>query len=723
MKNLPTQAAFAFSRYLLLLIFLSFDALSADDNVFLGNGHSGSSTVSVANIVVNVYSGLTANAPAGQNFVTISNTTGFASGDLVMVWQTAQSTSENTSTASAATDLTSQPVGRWEFARITGLTATKLTFSSTLKFAYSSPGAQAIKVPEYTSVTINAAGSIVASPWDGTSGGIVVFLATGTVTNNGTVSSVGRGFRGGIFSNDGGATTGGSALDLLPPTAGRKGEGVTINRFGATYGGRGTFANAGGGGSGFKSGGGGGGSVGAGGNGGNSDLASDANRSVGGYGGGALIYDPVFRLVMGGGGGAGHGSSSSGAAGGAGGGIVFFRANALSGTGTISANGANAATVNSDAGSGGGAAGGVYVRVAGNAACNLISATGGNGGSVSDSEIGPGGGGGGGKILFQAAGGSCSNWTVAGGDAGSQGNPLAPGGSAYGATNGAVGSATTLLGGMTVPIVAITTPAPAAVTSDKPSITGTATPNSTVRLIVDGTEINAVPVDLNGEYTYQLTGSQALTDGPHILKAVAEYQGLISSEAQISFTTEAVLPVKIISFTSLLELKTVHLNWEVTSEVGVEKYAVERSSDGRHFAEIISVAATAENLQRATYTAKDDAPRHGENLYRLKMVDRDGSIAYSRIVGQHVDQGISVVLFPNPTNGNATLSLDGLQKNGVTVSVINARGIPVRSYLVAPGSSHEQLLIERKQLPPGIYHVNVHYATGEKLSGTKLVVY
>ncbi len=706
MKNLPTRTAFAFGRYLLLLIFLSFDTLAADDNVFLGNGHSGSSTVNAANIVVNVYSGLTANAPAGQNFVTISNTTGFASGDLVMVWQTAQSTSENTSTASEATDLTSRPAGRWEFARITGLTATKLTFSSTLKFAYSSPGAQAIKVPEYTSVTINAAGSIVASPWDGTSGGIVVFLATGTVTNNGTVSSAGRGFRGGIFSNDGGATTGGSALDLLPPTAGRKGEGVTINRFGTTYGGRGTFANAGGGGSGFKSGGGGGGSVGAGGNGGNSDLASDANRSVGGYGGGA-----------------GHGSSSSGTAGGAGGGIVFFRANALSGTGTISANGASAQTVSSDAGSGGGAGGGVYVRLAGNAACNLISATGGNGGSASDSEIGPGGGGGGGNILFQASGGSCSNWTVAGGNAGSQGNPLAPGGLPYGATNGAEGSATTLLGGMAVPVVAITTPASAAVTSDKPSISGTATPNSTVRLIVDGTEINAVPVDLNGDYAYQSTGSQALTDGPHILKAIAEYQGLSSGEAQISFTTEAVLPVKIISFTSLMELKTIHLHWEVTSEVGVEKYVVERSSDGRHFTEIISVAATAENLQRATYTAKDDAPRHGENLYRLKMVDRDGSIAYSRIVGQHVDQGISVVLFPNPTNGNATLSLDGLQKNGGTVSVINARGIPVRSYLVAPGSSHEQLQIERKQLPPGVYHVNIHYPTGEKFSGTKLVLY
>jgi hypothetical protein len=722
MKTSSPRTAFAFGRYLLLLILLSFDTFAADDNIFLGNGHLGALTVSGSNSVVNAYSGITTNAPAGQNFVNISNSTGFASGDLVMVWQTAQSATENTSTATTATDLTSQPVGRWEFARITGLTSTKLTFSGTLKYAYSSPGAQAIKVPEYTSATINAAGSIVASPWDGTSGGIVVFLATGTVTNNGTISSNGRGFRGGVFGNDGSAATGISELDLLPPTAGRKGEGLIINRFGATYGGRGTFANAGGGGSGFKSGGGGGGSVGTGGNGGNSDLASDANRSVGGYGGGALVYDPISRLVMGGGGGAGHGSSSSGAAGGAGGGIVFLRANTLSGTGTISADGASAQAVSSDAGSGGGAGGGVHVRLAGNAGCNLISATGGNGGSASDSEIGPGGGGGGGKILFQAAGGSCSNWTVAGGDAGSQGNPLAPGGLPYGATNGAEGSTTTLLGGMDVPVVAITTPASAAITSGKPSITGTATPNSTVRLILDGTLIKSVTADLNGDYSYQLSDAQALTNGLHTLKAISDYQGLISNEIQISFTTEAALPVKIISFTSVLELKTVHLNWEITSEVGVEKYVVERSRDGRHFTAISSVTANAENLALATYTAKDDAPIHGENLYRLKMADRDGSIAYSRIISQYVDQGISAVLFPNPTNGNATLSLNGQQKNGWGVSVFNAQGILVRSYQVPPGKSNEQLLIERKQLPAGVYYININYETGEKLSRMKLAL-
>ena len=723
MKIFTLGAASSFSKCLLFILFLTFDAHSADDIVFLGNGHSGAITVNSANTVVNSYSALTVAAPVGQNFVTISNSTGFAVGDLVMVWQTAQSTTETVSLASTAADLSSQPTGRWEFARITGLTATKLTFSASLKFAYSSPGAQAIRVPEYSSVTFNSLATIVATPWNGTSGGIVIFLATGTVANNGVISANGSGFRGGAFSNDGNATTGASALDLLPPAAGQKGEGFMINRYGGNYGGRGTFANAGGGGSGLKSGGGGGGNGGAGGNGGNSELASDGNRSVGGYGGCGLVYDAVSRLMMGGGGGAGHGSSSSGVVGGAGGGIVFFRANALSGTGTISANGSNAQAVSNDAGSGGGAGGGIYIRLAGNAACNLISAVGGNGSSVTAAELGPGGGGGGGKILVQSSGGTCSNWTVAGGNSGSQGNPDAAGGLAYGATNGAAGSTSTLAGGITMPVVTITTPASSTTTTDKPSITGTATPNSAVRLIIDGTTTYTVSADVNGDYQYELTGAQALTNGSHSLRAIADYQGLSSIEALNTFTSNVSLPVKIISFTSKSELRIIHLKWEVTSEENVDKYVIERSSDGRHFTEIKSLKAFAENLIKASYTATDDAPLDGVNLYRLKMVDEDGSTAYSRLIQQRIDDDFSAVLFPNPATANATLSIDGLQKNGGTVSIINTQGILVRSYLLTPGSGTRQLMIERKQLPAGIYHITIYNPTGEKLSETKLVLY
>ena len=724
MKTFTTSQIFRVINCFLFLLCLNSDALSGDDTIFLGDGHSGTLMVNSSNTVINSYAKISANAPAGQDFVTVSATTGFATGDLIMVWLSAGLTFETSSSAPGESDLTNSNTGHWEFARILSLSATKITLTSPLKQAYPlSQKPQAIKVPEYTNVTINASGSIVAKPWDGLTGGILVFLATGTVTNNGAISASGKGFRGGVFSNDGDATTGVSALDQLSPVSGQKGEGIFTDRYGSTYGGRGSFANAGGGGSGFKSGGGGGGSIGAGGNGGNSDLISDGNRSVGGYGGGSLVYPALSRLLMGGGGGAGHSSANSGTAGEAGGGIVFLRAGALAGTGTVSANGNNAPSVTNDGGSGGGAGGFIYIRLTGNAACNQLSATGGTGSSVTSTQIGPGGGGGGGKILFQAAGGSCSNWTVAGGEAGSQGNPEAPGGPSYGATSGNVGSTTTLSGGMIAPVVTITTPTSSSTTPNRPTISGTATPNSMIRIIIDDMLLETVSADVDGQYEYKLTGPQALTTGTHSLRVIADYQGLSSNEVQTSFQADAALPVKIISFTGKQESRTVHLTWDVANEENVEKYVVERSSDGRQFTAINSIAAAAGYLYRATYTTIDYSPLPGENLYRLKMVDSDGSIAYSRLVSQLVDTGFSSVISPNPAIGSAKLSVNGLQKNGGTVSLLNKQGIPVQSYLIPPGRPNWELEIHKNQLPAGIYFVTVNYLTGERVSSTKLIFY
>ena len=128
--------------------------------------------------------------------------------------------------------------------------------------------------------------------------------------------------------------------------------------------GRGAPGNAGGGGTdgdpasnGQNSGGGGGGNGGAGGVGGNT---WSSNLARGGYGG-VVVPGTASRVFLGGGGGAGSDNNAVlSSAGGAGGGIVLVRAGSLSGTGTITADGAPASMSGQD-GSGGGGAGGSIV--------------------------------------------------------------------------------------------------------------------------------------------------------------------------------------------------------------------------------------------------------------------------------------------------------------------------------------------------------------------------
>ncbi|NNC02241.1 OmpA family protein [Corallococcus exiguus] len=537
-------------------------AFAEPDTFGLGNGHNGALTVNAANTVVNTYTRLTANAPVGQTFVTVTDTTGFAVGDLVMVYQ---STGYNTTTNPVNSgdagpfDLRSNAVGNWQFVRVTALTATRLTFTGTPLTAVFTGGtnatatrtsAQAIRVPEYTNVTINAGASIVARPWSSgdindTVGGVVAFFATGTVTNNGTISATGAGYRGAEYFNGNGDNCPATAMDLAHPEGGMKGEGPVPARYKPPtvflqtmpISGRGNNLNAGGGGICHNSGGGGGGNGGAGGIGGRTWTGDTGpSRAVGGLPGGKMLFSPATRVLFGGGGGSGHGNDDVGTGGGNAGGVVFVRGASLAGAGSITADGVSAANSQNDAAGGGGAGGTLSLRFTGALACTgagVLSAKGGNGGNSTfvESPHGTGGGGGGGNIHMQASAYSCPA-SVAGGTAGTQPTTTAPDGASYGSAPGNPGVITQ------GPAPTVLTPANGSSTSNTtPPITGTTpSPNQTVRIYIDGQpQPITVTSDASGNFTF--TPSTPLSVAAHTVYAVTVTAGVESAPSNTNTFT------------------------------------------------------------------------------------------------------------------------------------------------------------------------------------------
>ena len=336
-----------------------------------------------------------------------------------------------------------------------------LLFTYTEAVATTTKGAstfQVIRVPQYSSATLgNGTSSIaVATPWNGSIGGVFAIDVASTLTLNGTVNVDAIGFRGG-----GGRTLAagtGTNTDYVTLSTnganGSKGEGIagtprfvlsstgTLIDNGAANEGlpngsyaRGAPGNAGGGGTDADAagntendGGGGGGNGGAGGMGGNS---WNTNLALGGYGGVAFPATSS-RITLGGGGGAGttnngtqNGTTDTtgiASSGGPGGGVVIIRANQITGTGTISANGGPTSpatyTTQNDS-TGGGGAGGTVVVVSNSSLSGLtVSAQGGTAGNAwptqsgAANDHGPGGGGGGGVVFLSSAPASVS---VAGG--------------------------------------------------------------------------------------------------------------------------------------------------------------------------------------------------------------------------------------------------------------------------------------------------------------------
>jgi hypothetical protein len=400
------------------------DAGSGLPTYGVGDGHTGARTIA-SNVVVNSYARLI-DAASNTTKLGIGAVRGdlFTVGDLVIVWQTATPTP--LASNGPTIDLSSSDVGQWEVARVTAIETINeggpdLNFNLTLDHAvgaahpFASLGAQVIRVPEYTDLTIQLNQAIYAANWDGTNGGVAAVYVSGTLKNDGAISADNSGFRGAVAVFTNGSLNNCSSPDGVPDAGyAPKGEGIVVGAY-SDGGGLGNATTGGGGGDCNNAGGGGGGNGGQGGKGG---LSGDNDRDVGGRGGAALSYPSVLeRVTFGGGGGAGEEDNGTLRNGGNGGGVVIVRAKdiVLPG-GRYLARGGSPNRADQSGGAGGGGGGTIILQSGATMGCQQATVRGGTGATLetTNANNGPGGGGAGGRALVQGAVTACSIETRAG---------------------------------------------------------------------------------------------------------------------------------------------------------------------------------------------------------------------------------------------------------------------------------------------------------------------
>ena len=242
-------------------------------------GKDGALTLSTAK-TVNAYSALAANATAGTGSVTVAAISDLAStegtdgglqplaaGDLLLIIQMAGATINAADTTTGGisdygTVTSFNNAGNYELAGVASISGNTITLACNLQKSYTLAGkAQVIRVPQYTTLTINSGGSIIAPAWNGTVGGVVAVQAATTLQLDGTIDVSAKGFRGGTI-HDGAAS---GIADLVTYTSnlttagGQKGESIAgaPADLAGQYG-RGAPANGGGGGNWHNGGGGGG---------------------------------------------------------------------------------------------------------------------------------------------------------------------------------------------------------------------------------------------------------------------------------------------------------------------------------------------------------------------------------------------------------------------------------------------------------------------------------
>jgi hypothetical protein len=123
------------------------------------------------------------------------------------------------------------------------------------------------------------------------------------------------------------------------------------------------------------------------------------------------------------------------------------------------------------------------------------------------------------------------------------------------------------------------------------------------------------------------------------------------------------LPVTLMSFDALADGGNVLLRWITASEINTEGFELERSADERTFSLLSFVNSKGNATGVSTYNFTDEKVfgKTGATdlYYRLKVLDLDGSFAYSPVkkVSQNLREKNAVIVQPNPFVGAFMLNI------------------------------------------------------------------
>lgn len=165
------------------------------------------------------------------------------------------------------------------------------------------------------------------------------------------------------------------------------------------------------------------------------------------------------------------------------------------------------------------------------------------------------------------------------------------------------------------------------------------------------------------------------------------------------------LPVTLSSFEVNNENFDVNLAWTTTSESNSERFDVERSLDGKNWLNIGTVLAMENSVDKSYYSFQDVSPLEGNNYYRLKMVDKDQTYAYSSIRTIKLGE-VELSLFPNPVSDMLNIRMSGWDKVNV-LQLFNMKGEMVHNE-----SEDVHKAIDVSHLSKGSYIVKIGRTDG-----------
>ncbi|GEM_PF-881616 len=198
------------------------------------------------------------------------------------------------------------------------------------------------------------------------------------------------------------------------------------------------------------------------------------------------------------------------------------------------------------------------------------------------------------------------------------------------------------------------------------------------------------------------------------------YTLTLANPSKIQFQVTNAAPLTWSAFQASKKMDSVVLNWATEQEKNVERFDVQRSTDGFRWVSIHEQSATGYSDSRSEYTFTDDHPVRGLDYYRLRAMDFDGTVNISSTVAVRFGDGLAQAqIFPSPATSSVSFRLSAeIRESAASVVVIDWAGQVLRTF---PLSGQGEMPVPVDDLMAGLYFVEFRSEDGQRLATGKFV--
>ncbi|WP_431213670.1 T9SS type A sorting domain-containing protein [Puia sp. P3] len=167
------------------------------------------------------------------------------------------------------------------------------------------------------------------------------------------------------------------------------------------------------------------------------------------------------------------------------------------------------------------------------------------------------------------------------------------------------------------------------------------------------------------------------------------------------------LPVGLVDFTAVSSGDGARLDWSTAIESNSSFFYIEHSTDQNSWETIGSVQAAGNSTTARSYAFTHKNAGAGNNFYRLKMVDQDGTFVYSKVDEVSVEEASRVSFYPNPVKSGCTVNTNSTTPTSLSLVTLDGRMLQQNNSFVSGGT------VDLSRYPNGIYLIVLRSVTGK----------